>query len=79
MNIKQQPGRDLVLLGGADIASNLLQLGLIDEYRIILTPVVLSNGKPFFKNIKDNLSLNLLKTRTFGCGNVILYYQPIVK
>jgi dihydrofolate reductase len=48
LNIKQQPGKDLVLLGGADIASKLLQLGLIDEYRIILTPVVLSNGKPFF-------------------------------
>jgi dihydrofolate reductase len=79
LNIKQQPGKDLVLLGGADIASNLLQLGLIDEYRIILTPVVLSNGKPFFKNTKDKLSLNLLKTRTFSCGNVILYYQPIVK
>jgi dihydrofolate reductase len=79
LNIKLQPGKDLVLFGGADIASNLLQLGLIDEYRIILNPVVLSNGKPFFKNIKDKLSLNLLKTRTFSCGNVILYYQPIVK
>lgn len=78
LNIKQQPGKDLVLFGGADIASNLLQLGLIDEYRIILNPVVLSNGKPFFKNTKDILSLNLLKTRTFSCGNVILYYQPIV-
>ncbi|MGH9950570.1 MAG: dihydrofolate reductase family protein [Nitrososphaeraceae archaeon] len=77
LNIKQQPGKDLVLFGGADIASNLLQLGLIDEYRIILNPVVLSNGKPFFKNTKDKLSLNLLKTRTFSCGNVILYYQPI--
>lgn len=62
LNIKQQPGKDLVLLGGADIASNLLQLGLIDEYRI-----------------KDKLTLSLLKTRTFSCGNVILYYQPIVK
>ena len=41
--------------------------------------VVLNNGKPFFKNTKDKLSLNLLKTRTFSCGNVILYYQPIVK
>ncbi len=65
LNIKQQPGKDLVRLGGADIASNLLQLGLIDEYRIILTPVVLSNGKPFIKNIKDKLTLSLLKTRTF--------------
>lgn len=79
LKIKQQPGKDLVLFGGADIASTLLQLGLIDEYRIILNPVVLSNGRPFFKDIKEQLSLRLLKTRTFSCGNVILYYQPIKK
>ena len=65
LKFKQQPGKDLVLFGGADIASTLLQLGLIDEYRIILNPVVLSNGRPFFKDIKEQLSLQLLKTRTF--------------
>jgi dihydrofolate reductase len=75
--MKQQPGKDLVLFGGAGIASTLLQLGLIDEYRIIVNPVVLSSGKPFFKDIKDKLNLKLLKIKTFSCGNVILYYQPI--
>jgi dihydrofolate reductase len=78
LRLKQQPGKDLVLFAGADIAT-LLQLGLIDEYRIIVNPVVLSNGKPFFKNIKDRLSLNLLNTKTFNCGNVILYYQTVKK
>jgi dihydrofolate reductase len=75
--MKQQPGKDLVLFCGADIASTFLQLGLIDEYRIIVNPVVLRSGKPFFKDIKDKLNLNLLKTKTFSCGNVILYYEPI--
>lgn len=79
LKIKQQPGKDLVLFGGADIASTLLQFGLIDEYRIIINPVVLSNGRPFFQDIKNQLNLKLLKTRSFDCGNVILYYQPIKK
>jgi dihydrofolate reductase len=77
--MKQQPGKDLVLFGGADIASTFLQLSLIDEYRIIVNPVVLSSGKPFFKDMNDKLNLKLLNTKTFSCGNVILYYQPIKK
>lgn len=79
LKIKQQPGKDLVLFGGADIASTFLQLGLIDEYRIVVNPVVLSNGKPLFKDIKERVNLKLLKTKTFTCGNVILYYQPTKK
>ncbi len=74
--MKQQPGKDLVLFAGADIASTFRQLGLIDEYRIIVNPVVLGSGKPLFKDIMDRLNLKLLKTKTFSCGNVILYYQP---
>jgi dihydrofolate reductase len=77
LRLKHQPGKDLVLFGGANIASALLRLGLIDEYRIILNPVILSNGNPFFKDIRDKLSLKLLGTKTFDCGNVLLYYQPV--
>lgn len=79
LKIKQQPGKDLVLFGGADIASAFLELGLIDEYQIIVNPVVLSNGKPFFKDIKNKFNLKLLKTKTFSCGNVILNYRPTKK
>jgi len=74
--LKQQPGQDLVLLAGADIASTFMKLGLIDEYRIIVNPVILGRSKPLFKNIKDRMNLKLLKIKTFKCGNVILYYQP---
>jgi dihydrofolate reductase len=77
--IKQQPGKDLVLFAGADIASTFIQLDLIDEYRIIVNPVVLGSGKPLFKDINDKLNLKLLKTKTFSCGNIILYYQPVKK
>jgi Dihydrofolate reductase len=73
--IKQQPGKDLVLFAGADMASTFRQLGLIDEYRLLVTPVVLGSGKPLFKDVKDKFSLKLLKTKTFGSGNVLLCYQ----
>lgn len=77
--MKKQSGKDLVLFAGADIASTFRQLGLIDEYRLLVTPVVLGNGKPLFQDVKDKFSLKLLKTKTFGSGNVLLCYQPVKK
>ena len=75
--IKQQPGRDLLIFGSADLASNLTNLGLIDEYRIMVNPVVLGKGNPLFKDIKEKLNLRLLRTKTFSNGNVLLYYEPV--
>lgn len=77
--MKKQPGKDMALLGSGSILTGLAQRGLIDEYRIMVNPVVLGDGKPLFKGIKDRLDLKLLKTRTFHNGNVLLYYQPAGK
>ena len=77
--MKQQPGKDMVIFGSGSIVSTFMQLGLIDEYRILVNPVVLGNGKPLFTGINDKQNLKLLKTRVFSSGVVILYYQPIVK
>ena len=77
--LKRQPGKDLFVFGSADLASTLTNLGLIDEYRIIVNPVVLGNGKPLFKGIKDKLHLKLVNTKTFRSGNVLLYYEPAKK
>jgi len=78
--LKQQPGKDMVIFGGADLASTIMQRNLIDEYQIIINPVVLGSGKPLFQSdsFRDEgkCHLKLLKTTTFHCGNVILYYQP---
>ncbi len=75
--MKQQPGTDMVILGSGSIVSKFAQRGLIDEYRIMVNPVVLGNGTPLFNGIKDKLNLKLLKTRTFKSGNVLLYYEPV--
>lgn len=71
-----QIGKDLMIFGSADFASGLARLGLIDEYRLMVNPVVLGNGKPLFKNLSVKLNLKLLRTRVFRSGNVLLYYQP---
>jgi len=77
--MKQQPGKDMVIFGSGSIVSTFMQHGLIDEYRIIVNPIVLGNGKPLFKGINGKQNLKLLKTRVFGSGVVILYYQPMGK
>ena len=77
--MKQQPGKDMVIFGSGTIVSTFMQHGLIDEYRIIVNRIVLGNGKPLFKGINDKQNLKLLKTRVFGSGVVILYYQPMGK
>jgi dihydrofolate reductase len=77
LKLKQQPGKDLALFGSSDLALTFIQHGLIDEYRIMVNPVILGNGKPLFKGIKDGLKLKLTKTKTFRNGNVLLYYEPV--
>jgi dihydrofolate reductase len=74
-----QPGKETVIFGSGSIVSTFMQLGLIDEYRIIVNPVVLGNGKPLFNGINDKQNLKLLKTKVLRSAVVILYYQPIGK
>jgi len=74
--LKQQQGRDLAIFGSANLAVTLLQMGLIDELRIMVNPVVLGAGKSLFTGLHDKVKLKLIKTRTFRSGNVLLYYQP---
>jgi dihydrofolate reductase len=74
--LKHQPGKDIALLGSSNLALTFIQHGLIDEYRVIVNPVVLGNGKPLFKGLKDKLNLKLLNIKTFKSGNVLLYYEP---
>jgi dihydrofolate reductase len=75
LKMKQQPGMDMVIFGSGSIVSAFSQLGLIDEYRIIVNPVVLGRGKPLFKDIRERINLKRLKTKTFSSnGNVVLYY-----
>ena len=72
--LKEQPGKDMSV-GGAELASSFMQLGLIDEYRLYVCPVVLGGGKPMFRQLRDKINLQLVETHTFGSGVVLLRYQ----
>jgi dihydrofolate reductase len=74
--LKRQPGKEIALFGSADLASTFMREGLIDEYRILVNPIVLGDGNPMFKNIKDRTLLKLSSTQTLSSGVVILNYLP---
>jgi dihydrofolate reductase len=74
--LKQQPGKDILIFGSANLSATLTQRGLIDEYRLGLTPVVLGSGTPLFKPGAGQLRLKLLEARPLKTGCVLLFYQP---
>jgi dihydrofolate reductase len=74
---KQLHGRDIVIFGSSDLTVNLLKMGLIDELRIIVNPVILGAGKSVFRTADERIGLEHLKTRTFKSGNVLIYYRPV--
>jgi dihydrofolate reductase len=73
--LKAGPGDGVVSAGGAGFAASLIQLDLVDEYRMFVNPVVLGGGTPYFPRLDHRLSLELLATRTFGSRVVYLRYQ----
>lgn len=75
--IKNEPGDDLVIMGSGSIVSQLTQAGLIDEYQMVLFPIVLGKGRTMFDGIGKRLNLEPTKTRTFSNGNVLLCYEPV--
>jgi dihydrofolate reductase len=78
LELKQQAGKD-IFVGSPGLIVALTQLDLIDEYQLGVQPIVLGSGLPLFRNIKDRVNLKLLKTKTFGCGAVFLYYESTKK
>jgi dihydrofolate reductase len=72
--LRQQPGRDLAV-GGAGLASTFAKLGLIDEYRLFVSPVVLGGGTPYFPALEERIELQLVETRTFASRVVCVRYR----
>lgn len=73
--LKATDGPNLGLGCGADLLATLSAAGLIDTYRLLITPTVLGQGKALFASIKDPLPLRLVGTRTFSAGSVLLEYE----
>lgn len=68
--------KDMVIFGSGTIVQQFVNLGLIDEYRLLVNPIILGKGKPMFKDV-EQVKLKLINTRTFGNGNVLFTYEPV--
>lgn len=77
--LKRMPGKDMTLLGSGSIITQLAEQGLIDEYQVMVDPVVIGNGTPIFKGIRHQLDLKLIETKTFKSGVILLCYKPMGK
>jgi dihydrofolate reductase len=75
--LKSLPGKNIAILGSSDLSLPLLKAGLIDEYRIMINPVVLGSGKRLFSGLEQRLNLKLTGTKVFHSGLVGLFYASI--
>jgi dihydrofolate reductase len=74
--MKNEPGPGMAILGSGSVVSQLAAEGLIDEYHVVLNPVVLGRGRTMFDGLKEKVDLRLTRTRTFRNGKVFLCYEP---
>jgi dihydrofolate reductase len=73
-DLQERSGKD-VAIGGADLAAEAIELGLVDDFRLFIYPVVVGGGKPFFPTLAQSFPLRLVETRTFGSKVVFLHYE----
>lgn len=74
--LKEEPGPDMAIMGSGTIVAQFTDAGLIDEYQVVVNPVVLGSGRTMFDGVKARPSFALAKTRTFANGNIVLWYTP---
>ncbi|MEN2768227.1 dihydrofolate reductase family protein [Ornithinibacillus xuwenensis] len=73
--LKEKLGKDIWLYGGSSLITTFIKLGLVDEFRLSVHPVVLGEGKPLFIDIQERLNLSLIDTKRFSSGVVQLIYR----
>jgi dihydrofolate reductase len=74
--LKQESGKAVFVAGSADLVDSLIRHRLIDEYRLMVNPILLGGGNPLFKPMANSVSLKLLEARPLPSGGVILRYEP---
>ncbi|WP_227377827.1 dihydrofolate reductase family protein [Haladaptatus halobius] len=74
--LKRQPGRDILMVGSGELLETLMQQDLVDEYRLMVHPVVQGSGKRLFENANAPTTMNLVDTEVVGSGVVVLTYEP---
>jgi dihydrofolate reductase len=75
--LKEQPGKNIIIFGSSNLCVSLIQVGLIDEFQIVVNPVVFGGGTSLFSGLSNKAPLTLTGTRTFKSGSVLLTYTPL--
>lgn len=78
MALKREPGNDIAIFGSSHLTTDLIALGLVDEVRLMVNPIVLGAGNSLFRTAEGRIPLQLRATRVFRSGNVLLTYRPVV-
>jgi dihydrofolate reductase len=76
--LKQQPGKDILVFGSGELVNTLMRDDLIDEYRFMISPIIVGSGKRHFANEIDEKVLELVDTETFGSGVVSVKFCKLV-
>jgi dihydrofolate reductase len=74
--LKQQPGKDIIVFGSATLVAALTEHGLVDEYTLVVNPVLLGRGQPLFREVPKRTPLTLLEAKPYPNGTVVLRYAP---
>jgi dihydrofolate reductase len=74
--LKDQPGLDILVAGSAQLVGTLMEHDLVDEYRLMVHPIVVGGGKRLFPDGIGRRALTLVETKPFQSGIVVLYYRP---
>lgn len=73
--LKNQAGKDIIVYGGSSFVSALVKEGLIDEFYLFVNPIALGQGVPIFDNLKEWQPLNLIRSKTYEGGIILLQYE----
>ncbi len=74
--LKREPGEDIIVFGGGHIANSLIRERLVDEYRLLIQPAALGDGRPLFKDLRSRLALELVESQTYSTGAALHVYRP---
>ena len=75
IKLKSRDGKDMVVYGGASFDSSLIKLGLIDEFLLFINPVAIGIGMTIFKDLNEIQKFNMVKSKAFDSGEVLLHYE----
>ena len=74
--LKKQPGKGIIVYGGASFVSSLVKNNLIDEYHLFINAAAIGKGLTIFNELNNKMTLNLVKSKRFDCGVVLNHYEP---